>query len=224
MLRVTAGHDIEYPLKGAGTAVGYYLQDGLEPPGVWAGKARLYAGRPPRYVTGTEDGKDAEAEAAVAALDEFATPAEERRTRPKVLGSTGAAVPFYDLTFSATKSVSLLQASYAAAAARARQRGDTATADEFEAKVKAIDDAAVQTAAQVISLAEERALFVRTGHHSAHTGEFRDGRGAVRPAQQPQRRAEPAPAHGAAQPRRARRPRDVGGREVAGAVRQGAMG
>ena len=39
MLRVTAGHDIEYPLKGAGTAVGYYLQDGLEPPGVWAGRA-----------------------------------------------------------------------------------------------------------------------------------------------------------------------------------------
>jgi hypothetical protein len=26
-------------LRGAGTAVGYYLQDGLEPPGVWAGKA-----------------------------------------------------------------------------------------------------------------------------------------------------------------------------------------
>jgi hypothetical protein len=39
MLRVTAGLDIEYPMKGAGTAVGYYLQDGLEPPGVWAGKA-----------------------------------------------------------------------------------------------------------------------------------------------------------------------------------------
>ena len=77
MLRVTAGHDIEYPLRGAGTAVGYYLQDGQEPPGVWAGKAaeamgltgqvdpetyralfgkliaptgeRLYSGRPPRY-------------------------------------------------------------------------------------------------------------------------------------------------------------------------------
>ena len=207
MLRVTAGHDIEYPLRGAGTAVGYYLQDGKEPPGVWAGKAaaamgltglvdpevyrnlfgkliaptgeRLYSGRPPRYVTGTEGGKDGEAEAAVAALGEFATPAEERRTRAKVLGSTGAAVPFYDLTFSATKSVSLLQASYAAAAAKARGHGDTATADEFEAKVKAIDDAAVETARQVIALAEERALFVRTGHHSAHTGEFRDGGGAV---------------------------------------------
>ena len=95
MLRVTAGHDIEYPLKGAGTAVGYYLQDGKEPPGVWAGKAaeamgltglvdpevyrslfgkliaptgeRLYSGRPPRYVTGTEGGKDGEAEAATKA-------------------------------------------------------------------------------------------------------------------------------------------------------------
>ena len=80
MLRVTAGHDIEYPLKAAGTAVGYYLQDGLEPPGVWAGRAaeamgltgqvdpeeyrnlfgkliaptgeRLYSGRPPRYAAG----------------------------------------------------------------------------------------------------------------------------------------------------------------------------
>ena len=154
---------------------------------------RLYAGRPPRYVAGTDGGKDAEAEAAVAALDEFATPAEERRTRAKVLGSTGAAVPFYDLTFSATKSVSLLQASYAAAAARARQRGDTATADEFEVKVRAIDDAAVQTAAQVIALAEERALFVRTGHHSAHTGEFRDGAGAVAAlfAQHDNRNGEP---------------------------------
>ncbi len=207
MLRVTAGHDIEYPLEGSGTAIGYYLQDGKEPPGVWAGKAaeamgltglvdpevyrnlfgkliaptgeRLYSGRPPRYVTGAEDGKEGEAAAAVAALGEFATPAEARRTRAKVLGSTGAAVPFYDLTFSATKSVSLLQASYAAAAAKARQRGDTATADEFEARVKAIDDAAVETARQVIALAEERALFVRTGHHSAHTGEFRDGDGAV---------------------------------------------
>ena len=32
MLRVTAGHDIEYPLRSAGSAVAYYLQDGKEPP------------------------------------------------------------------------------------------------------------------------------------------------------------------------------------------------
>ena len=132
---------------------------------------------PVRRETGRD--KDEEAAAAVAALGEFATPAEARRTRAKVLGSTGAAVPFYDLTFSATKSVSLLQASYAATAAAARERGDTATADAYEARVKAIDDAAVETARQVIALAEQRALFVRTGHHSAHTGEFRDAAGAV---------------------------------------------
>ena len=39
MLRVTAGHDIEYPLCSAGSAVAYYLQDGKEPLGVWAGTA-----------------------------------------------------------------------------------------------------------------------------------------------------------------------------------------
>ena len=204
---MTAGHDIEYPLRSAGSAVAYYLQDGKEPPGVWAGTAagalgltgqvdpetyralfgkliaptgeRLYSGRPPRYADGTGRDKDEAAAAAVAALGEFATPAEARRTRAKVLGSTGAAVPFYDLTLSATKSVSLLQASYAATAARARGRGDTATADACEARVRAIDDAAVETARQVIALAEQRALFVRTGHHSAHTGEFRDAAGAV---------------------------------------------
>jgi conjugative relaxase-like TrwC/TraI family protein len=207
MLRVTAGHDIEYPLGSAGSAIGYYLQDGKEPPGVWAGKAaealglsglvdpetyrqlfgkliaptgeRLYSGRPPRYAAGDGRDRDAEADAAVAALDEFATPAEARRTRAKVLGSTGAAVPFYDLTFSATKSVSLLQASYAATAAQARERGDTETAGMHEARVKAIDDAATETARQVIALAEQRALYVRTGHHSAHSGEFRDAAGAV---------------------------------------------
>jgi hypothetical protein len=81
MLRVTAGHDIEYPLRSAGSAVAYYLQDGKEPPGVWAGTAagalgltgqvdpevyralfgklitptgeRLYSGRPPRYAAET---------------------------------------------------------------------------------------------------------------------------------------------------------------------------
>jgi hypothetical protein len=37
-LRVNAGHDPEYPLRSAGSAVGYYLQDGKEPPGQWAGK------------------------------------------------------------------------------------------------------------------------------------------------------------------------------------------
>jgi hypothetical protein len=68
-------------------------------------------------------------------------PAEQRRTQAKVLGSTGAAVPFYDLTFSATKSVSLLQASYAA---QARARGDKATADEFEAMVTELNQQAAE--------------------------------------------------------------------------------
>jgi TrwC relaxase len=115
-LRVNAGHDIEYPLRSAGSAVGYYLQDGKEPPGQWAGTAagalglagqvdpevyrnlfgklaapageKLYTGRPPRYVTGPgQSDSDEDVAAAVAALGPFATPAEVRRTRAKVLGA-----------------------------------------------------------------------------------------------------------------------------------------
>ena len=87
-LRVNAGHDPEYPLRSAGSAVGYYLQDGKEPPGQWAGKGaealgltgqvdpevyrnlfgklvaptgeKLYTGRPPRYVTGPGESDSAE--------------------------------------------------------------------------------------------------------------------------------------------------------------------
>ncbi|MGH3189652.1 MAG: MobF family relaxase [Streptosporangiaceae bacterium] len=207
-LRVNAGHDPEYPLRAAGSAAGYYLQDGKEPPGQWAGKGaealgltgqvdpeayrnlfgklvtpageKLYTGRPPRYVTG--DGKPDSAVAvvaAVAALGPFTTPAEVRRTRAKVLGATGAGVPFYDLTFSATKSPSLLQASYAAAARAARAAGDQDQAAEYERRVRAIDEAAVEAARQVVALAERRALFVRTGHHGKHSGEWRDAAGAV---------------------------------------------
>jgi AAA domain/TrwC relaxase len=207
-LRVNAGHDPEYPLRSAGSAVGYYLRDGKEPPGQWAGKGaaalgltgqvdpevyrnlfgkliaptgeKLYTGRPPRYVTGPgeSDSTDDDVAAAVAGLGPFTTPAEVRRTRAKVLGSTGASVPFYDLTFSATKSPSLLQASYAAAA-KARAAGQHDRAAEYERRVRAIDAAAVETARQLVGLAERRALFVRTGHHGKHSGEWRDADGAV---------------------------------------------
>jgi hypothetical protein len=207
-LRVNAGHDPEYPLRSAGSAVGYYLQDGKEPPGQWAGKGaealeltgqvdpevyrnlfgklitptgeKLYTGRPPRYVTGPGENDSADdVAAAVAGLGPFTTPAEVRRTRAKVLGSTGASVPFYDLTFSATKSPSLLQASYAAAAVKARAAGHLDQAAEYERRVRVIDEAAVETARQLVGLAERRALFVRTGHHGQHSGEWRDADGAV---------------------------------------------
>ena len=88
-------------------------------------------------------------------------------------------MPFYDLTFSATKSVSLLQVSYAAAAAKARAAGHHDQAAEYERRVRAIDEAAVETARQLVGLAERRALFVRTGHHGKHSGEWRDADGAV---------------------------------------------
>ena len=144
------------------------------------GEALHRPSAPVRDRDGQSD-SDEDVAAAVAGLGPFTTPAEVRRTRAKVLGSTGAGVPFYDLTFSATKSSSLLQASYAAAAAKARARRATRRpAAEYERRVRAIDEAAVETARQVVALAERRALFVRTGHHSAHSGECRDAAGRWR--------------------------------------------
>ena len=69
-----------YPLRSAGSAVAYYLQDGKEPFGKLIAPTgeRLYSGRPPRHAAETRRDKDEEAAAAVAALGEFATPAEAR--------------------------------------------------------------------------------------------------------------------------------------------------
>ena len=234
MLRVTAGHDIEYPLRSAGSAVAYYLQDGKEPPGVWAGTAagalgltgqvdpevyrnlfgkliaptgeRLYSGRPPRYAceTGRRD-KDEEAAAAVAALGEFATPAEARRTRAKVLGSTGAAVPFYDLTFSATK----FRQPAASQLRRHRRQGTRARrhGDGGRLRGEGQGDRRRRDRDRPAGHRPGRAARAVRPHRPPQRAyrrvprRRRRGRGAFPPARQPQRRAEPARAHGAAQPR-----------------------
>ena len=47
------------------------------------------------------------------------------------------------------------------------------------AETSSICWAAVETARQLVGLAERRALFVRTGHHGQHSGEWRDADGAV---------------------------------------------
>ena len=141
---------------------------------------KLYTGRPPRYVTGPGENDSADdVAAAVAGLGPFTTPAEVRRTRAKVLGSTGAAVPFYDLTFSATKSPSLVQASYAAAAAKARAAGHQRPGRRVRAAGPRDRRCGGRDRAALVGLAERRALFVRTGHHGKHSGEWRDADGAV---------------------------------------------
>src|SRR5690348_12938812 len=72
---------------------------------------------------------EAEVQRQVAALGRFCTPEEERAIRLKERAKFRTQVPFYDYTFSAPKSVSVLWASLLAASAEA-----AATGDEAEAK------------------------------------------------------------------------------------------
>ena len=85
-------------------------------------------------------------------------------------------VNFYDVGFSVPKSLSLLQVGWIAAAEEARAAGDLARAAECEAKAEEIEQAVMKSAQRVVRLAEQH-VYVRTGHHSAGSGEWRDTAG-----------------------------------------------
>jgi len=86
-------------------------------------------------------------------------------------------VPYFDLTISAVKSVSVLHASYRVAARQARGRGEGDQAAGLDARADEIEHALMDSAREVVAWLERHATYTRTGHHSARTGEWRDGDG-----------------------------------------------
>jgi AAA domain/TrwC relaxase len=88
-------------------------------------------------------------------------------------------VPYFDLTVSAVKSVSVLHASYQVCAWQARNRGDDAQAAVFDARAGELEDALMESAREAVSWLDRHAAYTRTGHHSAQSGEWRDGAGLV---------------------------------------------
>ena len=116
----------------------------------------------------------------MAALGRFVTPEEiaEIELRQKSR-SIRTQTPFYDYTLSAEKSVSLLYAGHLAAAKRARAEHREQDAEQHEARARAIEQAPLETARELVALMEQKAAIVRTGHHSSTTGEWRDAAGAV---------------------------------------------
>jgi hypothetical protein len=208
MLTLSVGHDVGYYLRSGSTGgVGYYNR-GDEPPGVWAGAGaarmglsgnvdpsqmvalyhkliaptgeKLYGSRAPGYVDGKDEARDdAAVQEALAAAGPLLTPGERRAISAKVRASSSQAVPYFDMTLSMTKSPSVLWASYLSAAAKADQEGRKGDAAQFRAKAHAITDALRETAEAMVVQLERHASFVRTGHHSAHTGEWRDAAGFV---------------------------------------------
>ena len=122
---------------------------------------------------------EAEVAAQVARLGRFCTPEEERAIRLKERAKFRTVVPFYDLTFSPPKTVTVLWASLLQAAAEADAAGNEAEAERLAEQAEQVRAAVKRANDRMMAVAEREAAYVRTGHHSAATGEYRDGEGFI---------------------------------------------
>ncbi len=200
-----AGHDVAYFTRGqhrggCAGAMSYYTAAG-EPPGEWAGKGaatlglsgmvdpdvieRLYqdnTGPGGELLVKRRQAKaaaDREAAAVVAyrVAHPYASVTELAEVRAAERGKDPRQVPYFDLTISAVKSVSVLHASYRVSARQARQRGDQDHAATLDARADEIEAALMDSAREAVAWLERHATYTRTGHHSARSGEWRDGAG-----------------------------------------------
>ena len=183
-------------------AMSYYTASG-EPPGQWAGKgavalgltgqvdpaviARLYQhniGPGGELLVTRRQSRAAEEreEAAVAAYraaHPYASATEVAEVRAAERGTDPHLVPYFDLTVDVVKSVSVVHASYRVAARQARERGDQGQAAALDARADEIEAALLDAAREAVAWLERHATYTRTGHHSARSGEWRDGDGLV---------------------------------------------
>ena len=109
----------------------------------------------------------------------FFTPEEERALRLKLRSAYRTVVPFYDYTYSPPKSVSVLWASLLAASAEAEAEGREADAERFAEQAAQVRGAVKRANDRMIAVAERELAYVRTGHHSKTTGEWRDAEGFI---------------------------------------------
>jgi conjugative relaxase-like TrwC/TraI family protein len=202
-----AGHDVAYLTSGqhAGGCAGamsYYTASG-EPPGQWAWKGaaalgltgqvdpavigRLYQHNigpggqllVPRRPSRAAGDREAAAVAAYRAAHPYASATELAEVRAAARGTDPRQVPYFDLTVDVVKSVSVLHASYRVAARQACERGDLVQAAALDARADEIEAALLDAAREAVAWLERHATYTRTGHHSARTGEWRDGDGLV---------------------------------------------
>ena len=122
---------------------------------------------------------EAEVAEQVAARGGIITPEETREIRLRLRAQFRNRVPFLDYTFSAPKSVSVLWASLLQAAAEAEAEGREADAERLAEQAEQIRGAVKRANDRMIAVAEQRAAYIRTGHHSATSGEYRDAAGFI---------------------------------------------
>ena len=187
---------------GCAGAMSYYTASG-EPPGLWAGKgaavlalrgqvdpaviARLYQHNigprgellVKRRQSKAADEREQAAVTAYRAAHPYASATELAEVRAVARGTNPHLVPYFDMTVDVVKSVSVLHASYRVSARQARERGDEDQAAALGARADEIEAALMDAARDAVAWLERRATYTRTGHHSARTGEWRDGDGLV---------------------------------------------
>ena len=202
-----AGHDVAYFTAGqhrggCAGAMSYYTA-AEEPPGQWAGTGaatlglggqvdpgvigRLYQhgigpggdllARPRQAKAAAE--REQAAVTAYLAAHPYASATELAEARAAARGADPHRVPYFDLTVSVVKSVSVLHASYRVAARQARQYGDQDHAAVLDARAEQIEAALLESAREAVAWLERHATYTRTGHHSSRTGQWRDGDGLV---------------------------------------------
>jgi flagellar biosynthesis GTPase FlhF len=200
-----AGHDVAYFTRGqhrggCAGAMSYYTAAG-EPPGEWAGKGaatlglsgavdadvieRLYQENTgpggellvKRRQSRAASDREEQAVAAYLAAHPYASATELAEVRAAERAKDPHQVPYFDLTVSAVKSVSVLHASYRIAARQARQRGDQDRAAALDTRADEIEAALMDAAREAVAWLERHATYTRTSHHSARSGEWRDGAG-----------------------------------------------
>ena len=125
------------------------------------------------------DEREEAAVAAYLAAHPYASATELAEVRAAERGTDPHQVPYFDLTVDVVKSVSVLHASYRVAARQARERGDQDQAAALDARADEIEAALMDAAREAVAWLERHATYTRTGHHSARTGEWRDGDGLV---------------------------------------------
>jgi hypothetical protein len=204
---IATGFDVDYYLDQVGAD--YYLTAAGEPPGIWTGSAApglglvgkvdpdvmraLYhhdtapggvplgtAQRGPKYAA-KRTYQQVQENIDKRIRDELAPhmPDRVRKIRLEERTKTRTRTPYYDMTFSAEKSVSLAYAGLKAAAKTARDEGRAGDAERLEARARSVEAAVTAGADTMVGHVERRGAIIRTGHRSAHSGEFRDAAGFV---------------------------------------------
>ncbi len=107
-------------------------------------------------------------------------PERVRKIRLEERAKTRTRTPYYDMTFSAEKCVSLALCRAAGRRADgAGRRAASRTRSGSKRRARAVEAAVMAGADAMIAHVERRGAIVRTGHHSASSGEFRDAAGFV---------------------------------------------